>query len=435
MNSSHWYSDNDGEAQFPPGCSWRCYIGKNRDLFDAYRWDEVKALEHYLTYGKEEHRDCLCEVVLLPGPHKAASTTLQDIAVKYSSPMAEHVPWNWVVPPSNVWEGHWSLQKATAAFPLSYYLNNPLYFPTNFKKKFGIDYTFDEIKGMLKEEVEKQYYQEGYNIILGNEEMDRVTMPKEALPFPHRNSGVFLSELWDLFPKEAIENDLITALIVYRGPRIDHLKSTYKQSMTRLPEGTTFYERLQVKKVFEEQLGTIDSPLLAKTFLEAGYKVKILDMSGVLSTEGIEFFSVLGCDIMGLFCEYNKDENALVPLAFTEQSNDRSPKAILNDFRAVHSNARDDENYNFNMTTTQFNQIDSLLRRYDCATLPQLLADDNVEVLYGDQLIQNTEWCKLLHSKDILYTQEELFQAIQEKMNDWNVEYYDYYSTDIIDIQ
>ena len=55
--------------------------------------------------------------------------------------------------------------------------------------------------------------------------------------------------------------------------------------MTHLPENTTFYERLQIEREFEHLLGTIDSPLLAKTFLEPGYKVKILDMSGV-STVG-----------------------------------------------------------------------------------------------------------------------------------------------------
>ena len=107
----------------------------------------------------------------------------------------------------------------------------------------------------------------------------------KKLTEPGRNHSVFMSQLWDLFPKETIEHDLITALIVYRGPLIDHLKSTWKQTMTHLPENTTFYERLQIEREFEHLLGTIDSPLLAKTFLEPGYKVKILDMSGV-STVG-----------------------------------------------------------------------------------------------------------------------------------------------------
>ena len=286
---------------------------------------------------------------------------------------------------------------------------------------------------MLKGEVEKQFYQEGYNVILGNEKMAKVTAPKEVLGTPENNYSVFLSDLRNIFPNEAIENDLITAVIVYRGPRIDHLKSTYKQDTGYHTEQLTFYQHLQFGKLFGTELGEVDSPLLAKRFLDSGYKVKILDMSGVLSTEGIDFYSVLGCDIMGLYCEYYDDENTLVPLAFTEQS-DLTAEAIISEL-SVHSNAKDDKDYNYNMTETQFDQIDVLLRRYDCATLPQLLADDNVEVLYGDQLIQNTDWCKGLNEEEMLYTQEELFEAIQEKMNDWNSEYYDYDSTDVTDIQ
>ena len=113
-------SSINSESDWPSGCSAESYLQQNEDLMNMIGKDLVLARNHWTDYGKMENRDCGSKIVILAGPHKAASTTLQWISTVYAS-MLNH-PWEWLVPSSYHNEGRkWSQLKSFAPFIFSFY--------------------------------------------------------------------------------------------------------------------------------------------------------------------------------------------------------------------------------------------------------------------------------------------------------------------------
>merc|ERR1712029_247917 len=47
---------------FPPGCSWECYLSNFIDVTKySFQITEEAALNHYLTHGMKNGRDCTCK--------------------------------------------------------------------------------------------------------------------------------------------------------------------------------------------------------------------------------------------------------------------------------------------------------------------------------------------------------------------------------------
>ena len=376
---------------WPPGCTWKCYLRSNQDLLKMFGTNRRAARKHWRKHGKKENRPCGCKVVLLAGPHKAASTTIQWISTVYASML--NLQWEWLVPESysqDVWK--WSQIKAFAPFVFTYY-------GTKDKAK---DMTFAELKDTYKAEFEKQWNDGNNNILFGSEAIDLAVDPENK----DRN---VIDEIIDIVPKEAVE--YITTLVVYRSTRISHLKSLWKE--IGVWHNSTFYEFLlhEDNDAFTRFYHSVDSLRLAAAFLEKGIEVQLLDLSGVNTTDNDEeLYKIFGCDIMGLHCALN-DDNTRMPVTISRHT----PKdaKYLQSLMTAPQNVKHDNNYVLNVTDGQMKQIDELLRRHDCTYEEWIHEGDKLKILNGNEVMTNMEDCRTTFKGKEL-NQEELFRSVKE---------------------
>lgn len=414
--------ESNAITSFPPECTWQCYLRNNPDLIqNGIPWDEKAATEHYIEHGQGDEqgqRRCSCQIILLAGPHKAASTTLQSISVVYSE--MENVPWKWLLPPSKYPYDY--AVKGFSSFVFKFYsmynekTNSQSWIQRHMQSQSQSEIVeFEEYKIEMKKEVDK-IYNEGYNMIFGTEEIDEITHPKfndtlieeilSILPRPTTkamgNEDRYQREQQDEYP-------YLTAVVVYRAPRVDHLKSLWKQVLAHENnnETITFHEFLcghssgssntssdhdhnNDDSYLHQHFQRIDSLLLTQLLLKKGLKVKLIDMSGVSSSSnGVDFYSVLGCDLMGLPCHTN-DNNQTIPLPITQHEEYDKIMSII----TKQQNKREDGV--FDISVHQRKQIDTVLRHYDCSQKSLLLETKNnnkFDILYGDMLLKNLKEC------------------------------------------
>lgn len=390
-NESRISDKKKNNGIWPPGCTWKCYLRSNQDLLKMFGTNRRAARKHWRKRGKKENRPCGCKVVLLAGPHKAASTTIQWISTVYASML--NLQWEWLVPESysqDVWK--WSQIKAFAPFVFTYY-------GTKDKAK---NMTFAELKDTYKAEFQKQWYDGNNNILFGSEAIDLAVDPANK----DRN---VIDEIIDIVPKEAVE--YITTLVVYRSTRISHLKSLWKE--IGVWHNSTFYEFLlhEDNDAFPRFYHSIDSLGLAAAFLKKGIEVKLLDLSGVNTTDNKEeLYKIFGCDIMGLYCAVD-DDNKRMPVTISQHT----PKdaKYLQSLMTTPQNVRHDNNYILNVTDDQMEQIDELMRRHDCMYEEWIHESDKLKILNGNDVMTNMKDCRTtFKGKEI--NQEELFRSVKE---------------------
>jgi hypothetical protein len=389
---------------FPQGCNWQCYLRNHEDLVENLPWNERTASSHYRDIGIKEKRNCKCpKILLLAGPHKAASTTLQTLSLQYDNFLGPDFPWHFVNP---IYEGmKYQRHKSFANFVLSYYDKRK---ENNFKK----------VKMIYKDDIE-MHYSKGDNIIMGIEEIDRISHSVihggAMLSEVNADNNNLLDEIFSVVPATAIQAGTVDVIIVYRAPRISHLKSLFKQLLYGMLEEdllshgifeNTFYEFL-LSLLLKASFHAIDTLELTKRFLEKGWKVKLIDMTGVDPEEGIEFFNVLGCDLMELECiSPTPNSKQLMPLLISESLDYAN---IIKSFNVQH-NKREDT-FNWNITEVQKDQVETLLQQYDCSKM-HILQNSNLEIVHGKTLLTNKEKC---HSyENLISTRSELFTAFED---------------------
>jgi hypothetical protein len=277
---------------------------------------------------------------------------------------------------------------------------------------------FEKVKMIYKEDIE-MYYSKGDNIIMGIEEIDRISHSVihggAMLSEVNADNNKLLDEILSVVPATAIQAGTVDVVIVYRSPRISHLKSLFKESLFGRNEEAlrrhgifenTFYEFL-LSLLLKASFHAIDTLELTKRFLEKGWKVKLIDMSGVDPEEGIEFFNVVGCDLMELECNRpTPNSKQLMPLLISESPDYTN---IIKSFNVQH-NKREDT-FNWNITEVQKDQVETLLQQYDCSKM-HILQNSNLEIVHGKTLLTNKEKC---HSyENLISTRSELFTAFED---------------------
>jgi hypothetical protein len=329
---------------------------------------EVFALEkndvaiNNTTRTSSEHQQQ--RIILLAGPHKTGSSSSQIIARHFARLLKNS--WNWIDPPevNDVTTLLKRKQMATLMFTLT---NRSTY-------RMKRSTNSSEMLTMYRTEIRKQL-ELGLNILLGSEEIDSVAKSPDAL-----------DELLTIFPAEACKN--ISVVITYRAPRIQHLMSLWKQ----LLEESTFYDFLHYPIPFH----MIDSLSLVDAFLKRGFQVYMLDLAG-MSSLGYEMHSVLGCDLMKLPCDDTK-----IPLSL------KSRPEILSLMRNKQ-NVRQSR-AELNVTESQLEKMDDVLRNYDCA-FQGLLEHEDLTVLYNDQFGRNMRNCGV--NSNISMSTSELLSSLQ----------------------
>ena len=369
---------------FPPDCTWQCYIRQNEDLLQALPWNENAAIQHYQRYGVRENRNCACKVLILAGPHKAASTSLQSTATIFSD--IDNIQWHWL-------SGD---PKGFAIFPPMFY-GQPL--P-------HVVPTFDTVRENFRNEIQDKYNQ-GYNIILGSEEIDRVTKEEEQF-----KNNTIIDEIINILPKKVREHRYkhLLSIVVYRAPRSSHLKSVWVEMQDCMKQANVPVQSFKQyicsaeDRGLEGNFSAIDSLALTKILLQKGIAVKLFDMMSLDENNGKSLISMLGCDMMGLSCTADKTTNQIIPVAIDQHT---EKKNIME--RLMTRQNRGMEKLGFKSTdqlkmfdifsNEQILQIDELMNKYDCAQYAEMMKyKEKLELLiYDDKksmLNDNMRKCK-----------------------------------------
>lgn len=396
------------------------------------------------TYDKKRWEKNSPRIAVLAGPHKTASTTLQEFFSKIvgsavhltnetfnSSTTYEPHPalsdWAW---PIGVAEEYATESSLGGGFkemrPRKFYAvlaslisgrRRSMFFPTNTKEQFAKATEYH--KALFQSP-----FQQGKKIVIAAEAFD--TLVEELIDGSASNndkgedthiaptSGEMIDALLGLFPFDnrkdnnsstTSENGIlplkledIEVHINYRTPKISHVKSIWHQ----LGKRYTFRGFL-LKNTRRKSLYQSNSLGLALQFARRGIKTSLLDMAGVEEESQSFIFDnetvvgglrgVVACDVlrMGSTNDLCDDHSRLHLPEFNERNNDKT------------KNKKKDKNP-IGLTIEQMDEINSVMEEYDCAVwqhLEKYQSKGTLRVLYpSENLFSN---CNPHGNRDISF--------------------------------
>jgi hypothetical protein len=431
----------------------------------AIEESRIKGPEHAKSAPTLSHSTAsfpLPRVVILPGPHKAGSTSLQQCMVdwtfypdrwkdileqhgqkrerwnrvqqrrkKRGKPFEEQLPpelaqdpvmeplvlprWSWPAPLSSklneTGARHVSAQKAFAS--LMAVADHDIEMTNNVNKKKPPIPPFWQQERILEtfQATMVHVWQEGYNIVYGNEEFDRISYPKR------RNSSEIFDTVLDILPWETTiekvfsrSNDTaaraslrpnltihdMDCVIVYRSPRTKHLKSLWHE-VAEEEKNQTFQDFLtcQVPDTYHCMRGhvhVIDPLALAWEFVSRGVRTTVVDMEGIEAIANSEKATMWEktnlCHVVA--CGVLRDEECSTDFKLQSMidrtaniTNEHTMQYV--DVSTQKFNQREDTRP-VNLTTNQWDAIENALQEYDCGWKSALTSSSLFRVLYQHSL-------------------------------------------------
>jgi hypothetical protein len=416
---------------------------------------ETKTQEHKpdFSFNRESWDRNSSRIVILLGPHKTASTSLQAFLVKMAAqvysvtnttyghstfkkkPHPAITEWVWPLGieeemilagglPENT--GQWGAMKyyAYVAALITGKLDNSFWMPAWEDNENMADY----FRSLLR-----RPWEEGKKIVIGSEELDNIVsgLVEESRGGAGEeihiatDSGDMIDGLLDLFPwdntttapSDANDNlrtpslrlEDIEVLLNYRTPRIDHVISVWHQG----GQDSTLREFLSTRL---RTLLHTNSLALALQFARKGIKTTMIDMSGVYEKEAREstyetietvyggLEGVVACDVLGM----GKD-NGLC---------DDHSKLHLYGYQKHETTGvknKKSDSMSRNMTDAQLEEINAVLEEYDCGVwqhLQKYQAKGTFRILYPSEYLfascKNVEGAKCITFRDTLETVKEI---------------------------
>ena len=324
----------------------------------------------------QESNTKMQRVLLLVGPHKTASTSIQINMMNWLNdeyhPSGLAKTWAWPSPIQKFRNDGCTKHETMEHFVFYWWIHammgrkdvNCMHYSNG--EEF---YSRQQMIEIYRREFYDQWMK-GYSLVIASEGMDFVGSPNVGLL-----EGIIHQLPWHANYSQSAsgsDND-ITVVVVYRSPRVDHLKSMWHQKSMR--KGQTFHDYLTSPNL---SLKSLDSLYISKQFLDRGLKVDLVDMAGVLK-KGYDISNVVACDILGAAC--NKDKS------FHSAENETA--IIMN----VKNNM--EAASNVNVTTDKLDLIDEMILSYDCS-LVSILQHPNITILHShsiEQLLQTCQDC------------------------------------------
>jgi hypothetical protein len=330
-------------------------------------------------------------VVLLAGPHKTASSSMQRNFYHWLDAKSEEdisglsKQWAWPSP-MQTFVDHGCEMNDSLASKIFYMLIESIKGRRNKSRCITSFYSTTEIIKLYHDEICKRWNQ-GYNLVIGSEAMDFIASEHDG--------PKILDDLIHALPWHAKENPLhgsdedITAVVAYRAPRVDHLISLWHQCCM---ERMSFYEYLtRLRSTYKEvPLRSLDSLKLASAFVEKDIDTVLIDMSGVKAL-GYDMTNVVACDILHAECT----EHRTFPGA---------PKK-----KAAIVNVKTHSDTNFNITDAQLRRINDVIETYDC-NFATLMEHEKLKVVYSNALDASLSKCQERESK--VYSRDDMVQQI-----------------------
>ena len=328
--------------------------------------------------GNEKQR-----VVLLAGPHKTSSSSIQLNMFhwlnddNHASGLAQK--WAWPSPSQTFRKDGCEVNNASDEFQIFYWWIQAMKGTTKVRCLYPHDneipiYSREEMIETYKREFYEQWMK-GYNLVIASEAMDFVS--SERFENPHELLENIIHQLpWhaNYTISASGSDDDITVVVSYRAPRSSHLISLWHQCCMK---DMSFHEFLTNRRleIMPDPLKSLDSLKLTKTFLDRGLKVILVDMAGVKANQ-YDMSNVIACDVLGAACTPDK--------RFSDSNKNEIP-AIAN--VKTHSDA------NFDVTPKQLERIDTVIQKYDC-NFVSLMDHENFEVLYAHGIKEIFDKCQ-----------------------------------------
>mmetsp|Transcript_29759 Transcript_29759/g.59296 ORF Transcript_29759/g.59296 Transcript_29759/m.59296 type:complete len:423 (-) Transcript_29759:137-1405(-) len=329
-------------------------------------------------------------VVLLVGPHKTGSTSIQANLFNWlhndSHPSKLAPSWAWPSPLEDMMDAgckdiidYDEMKK----FALIYQWTKAMREDDD-KEKRGIKcmfspngtqiYSVDQYLAFYEKEFHRQWV-DGRGLVTASEALDMIGESKKGSRVLKR---VVAQLPWhsNTVPAADGSDSDITAVVAYRSPRSKHLESLWHQCCMDKESFEHYLIHLNDRSWFPTH--SLDSLNLANQFLKEGIKTLLIDLAGVL-VEGYDVSNVIACDVLGAACTTEK----------------RFMGAL--DEKPIIANAK---NKNHTITLEQMQQIDEVIEEYECNFLT-MLGHRSLTILYPSALDKLVEKCEGLGDRDL----------------------------------
>lgn len=373
-------------------------------------------LQHRLLSKSNQGPQTGQRIVILAGPHKTASSSIQESMYTWTSTGPQLLPtWSWPVPQEVLEvceeEAEFDSQKrkchAKGFYPLAEAINT--HDPSHSRQTF-LSHSKPEVMGFYRDAMEKEW-KDGYNLIIGTEGLDFLVLRD------YTNFDNFLSVL-PLKEEQKVDNGIevwgaekkdVTVVVKFRAPRVQHLISVWHQCCAKKMTFMEFLRTLQGKN--ERKLHILASLELSEIFLKRGFDVVLMDMGGIIHS-GYDISNVVACDILEANC--TKEEEILSVSGEEENS------------FPIIKNVKHNKGNMGGVTDEHLDKIEKVLRKYDC-NHQHVLKYENLTVLYNHDLDPILAECSKIEERDRILSRQELATNIIRVVNganDVDGEYY-----------
>ena len=336
--------------------------------------------QHYQHYQPLQQQQQQQRIVILAGPHKTGSTSMQNNILQWTK-LNLLGDWSWPVPPliieieSND-DNNWEWNEAKGFYPLMESLRSTMT-PRARARDIFQKYTKDEILEMYKSEFNKQWNM-GKSLIIGSEAFDFCIKDEDGDHIfdnlmhilPVNTSKNINNKILDVTPNGR-NNLYITIVVTHRSPRVKHLQSVWSEFILNqnVIQRTSFKDWLLKTK---NNFGVLDSLGLAEFFMKRGVEVALVDGSGV-SAKGLDLSDVVACSVLNASCSPTGERLVGV----------KDPPVIHNIKAGVGS---------LNVSKEQLDRMEEVIARYDCKY--QFILKKNITLLHGEILVNSLARCK-----------------------------------------
>mmetsp|Transcript_9665 Transcript_9665/g.11270 ORF Transcript_9665/g.11270 Transcript_9665/m.11270 type:complete len:414 (+) Transcript_9665:166-1407(+) len=353
--------------------------------------------EESLSYHDHPNSNSNPQIVILGGPHKTGTSSLQSNLWKWTTHStnigvsAEDETdvildnWVWPVPLSIATAEHndtytWDWDPSKAFYPMMEALRGPNYkIPDRLLFKL---YSYEEIIDAFHKTMET-YWQKGYNLIFGTEAVDLIVKLQEGPKMVRAISN-------RIIPLN-VTSDQITVVVTYRTPKIDHMISQWHQ-LCKGKDTRPFYDWITTTK---NTLGPLDALGMADMFLRlTDWNVALVDLEWLKANDW-DLSNYVACHILKAEC--NEKSKQLVKLGVKEPM-----------LRNVRNNERKP-----NISDRALAEMNSTLLAFDCNYMDLLVNRQDKFILYHElgveKMIKN---CRSINLDNIPKTRAQMKNRI-----------------------
>jgi tmRNA-binding protein len=341
--------------------------------------------------GNNENDEDEQKVVILAGPHKTGSSSLQYNFLRWTT----HTPGtliselnphdiilkDWVWPLPSFMSEFYSVDDIHNAFyPMMEALRSPKRKTTD--REVFEKYSIDEVIDMYHEPMDV-YWEKGYNLIFGTEAMDLIVKLEEG--------AEMIDALQNRILPSSVRDDQITVVIAYRTPKIDHLISQWHQ-ICKPPNQQSFFDFITTTK---NKFGPLDALGMVKILLKhTNWNVALMDLEWLKANEW-DMSNYIACYYLQAKCNYKK----------------RQIKGLVEGEEPAVKNVRTNQG-NLNISNEALDEMNGIIMAYDCNYMDLFEKENERMILLHrlgiDKMIANCQSLRSNSKKSVYPTRLEM---------------------------